>query len=171
MPDGVTTSTHPDVWSPREKDIKNYLHFDRRIKKSDIEIIANSPEIVAKNSFYPMLRFTEEWTRFRKDGIRKKKVRPLRYSSRRDAAIYARYRALLSPLYEGELMRRGLQDVPIAYRRIPDVSGRRNKCNIEFARDIFKEIEKLGNCVVTVLDIKSYFESIDHCRIRWSGRN
>lgn len=166
MPNGVATSTHHDTWIPRKKDIKNYLHFDRRIKKSEISVIANDPGIVARNSFYPMLRFTEEWTRFRKGGIRKKKVRPLRYSSRRDAAIYARYRALLSPLYEDELIRRGLREVPIAYRRIPDVKGQRNKCNIEFARDIFSEIKKIGDCIVTVVDIKSYFDSIDHCRIK-----
>ena len=166
MPVVVATSTHAPIWMARDKDIKTYLHFDRRMKRSDLEIIANDPAAVASNTFYPLLRFTEEWVKFREPGKKqKKKSRPLRYSSRRDAAIYARYRVLLADLYEKELAKRGVSSAPIAYRKIPIGSSGRNKCNIEFARDVFDKINEIGDCIVTVVDIKSYFESLDHEKI------
>ncbi|EJC66956.1 Reverse transcriptase (RNA-dependent DNA polymerase) [Rhizobium leguminosarum bv. viciae WSM1455] len=93
------------------------------------------------------------------------KVRPIRYASRKDAAIFARYRTKLAKLYEKELERRGIADVPVAYRRLPKVGGG-NKCNIEIARDVFSFIKQCGDCCVTVVDIKSYFESLDHQRIK-----
>lgn len=167
MPVGVATSTHLSAWRARDKDIKSYLHFDRRLKKSQLEDIANNPDLVAKNSFYPLLRFSEDWTKFRKFGEKQKqKSRPLRYASRRDAAIYARYRSILNDFYEKELLKRGIEDVPIAYRKIPSASGRGNKCNIDFAKDAFDFINSLEWCIVTVVDIKSYFESLDHAIIR-----
>ncbi|MCO5162948.1 MAG: hypothetical protein M9939_17570 [Mesorhizobium sp.] len=166
MPIGAATPTHPEPWEPRQRDTKRYLHFDRHISVAEIIALTNNPKAVASNSFYPLLRFKEEWVKFRVDSKRKKKIRPLRYSSRRDAAIYARYRALLSEKYEQKLRELGIQEVPIAYRKIPNRGISGNKSNIDFARDIFENIRKIGNCVVTVVDIKSYFESLDHRLIR-----
>ncbi|MBX9462346.1 MAG: hypothetical protein KL840_05185 [Aquamicrobium sp.] len=166
MPIGAATPTHAENWTPREKDVKRYLHFDRHIPIAELVRLANSPEAVAANSFYPLLRFKEEWVKFRKDASSKKKVRPLRYSARRDAAIFARYRALLSKKYERRLLELGIQDAPIAYRRIANVDKPGNKSNIELSREVFEKIRELGRCVVTVVDIKSYFESLDHCLIR-----
>ncbi|MBB6179437.1 reverse transcriptase domain-containing protein [Pseudorhizobium flavum] len=166
MPDGVAASTQlSDEWVPREKDLKTYLHFDRNISARRIAEIANDPDSVAKHAFFPLIRFFETWTKFRNGQGRKKKVRPLRYAARVDAAIYARYRALLSRRYEDELVRRDLIEVPVAYRKLPKAGGG-NKSNIEIARDVFDEIRNIGNCTVTVVDIKSYFESLDHDRIR-----
>lgn len=166
MPDGVAASTHSlKEWLPREKDLKTYLHFDRNISPGKIAKIANNQELVAKHTFFPLLRFFESWSKFRAGPKREKKVRPLRYAARIDAAIYARYRSLLSDLYEDELVRRDLSSVPVAYRRLPKERGG-NKSNIEIARDVFEEIINIKECVVTVVDIKSYFESVDHERIR-----
>ncbi|MEE9909083.1 RNA-directed DNA polymerase [Brucella intermedia] len=81
-----------------------------------------------------------------------------------DAAIYARYRHELSKYYERALAIKGISDIPVAYRRLPKERGG-NKCNIDIAKDVFYFIRKIGNCIVTVVDIKSYFESLDHRRI------
>ncbi|MBB6506852.1 hypothetical protein F4695_000171 [Rhizobium soli] len=166
MPNGVIASSHPMTdWEPRDKDLKRYIHFDRDIPRKKITSLANDPTAVATHAFFPLLRFYEEWTKFRKGAIRKKKARPLRFASRVDAAIYARYRASLADLYEAELAKRGLSDIPVAYRRLPKEGGG-NKCNIDIARDVFAYVRDLGDCIVTVVDIKSYFESLDHKRIK-----
>ena len=165
MPVGVIASTHSsEEWEPREKDLKRYIHFDRQISPDKIKKIANDPNSVAAHPFFPLLRFHEEWTKFRKGNVRIKKARPLRYASRIDAAIYARYRSKLSQYYEAELIKRGLEDIPVAYRKISKIGGG-NKSNIEIARDVFDAIKTMGDVTVTVVDIKSYFESLDHQRI------
>lgn len=168
VPSVVTASTHQNpemAWEPRDKDLKKYLHFDRYIGREDIASLANNPLAVTKHAFFPLIRFHETWTKFRKDGKRKKKTRPLRYAARTDAAIYARYRAGLSVAYEKELALRSLSDVPVAYRKVPKEGGG-NKSNIEISRDVFSAVRRIGDCVVTVVDIKSYFESLDHRRIK-----
>nr|WP_250808900.1 reverse transcriptase domain-containing protein [Neorhizobium tomejilense] len=55
--------------------------------------------------------------------------------------------------------------MPVAYRRLPKDGGG-NKCNIAISKDVFSFIREVGDCVVTVVDIKSYFESLDHDRIK-----
>ncbi|CZT35433.1 reverse transcriptase domain-containing protein [Rhizobium sp. 9140] len=102
--------------------------------------------------------------KFRSNGERKKKTRPLRYASRVDAAIYARYRVLLSKLYEDKLYVEGLQDNVIAYRELTNATGG-SKSNINFAFEVFDFINDIGDCYVTVVDIKSYFESLEHNKI------
>jgi hypothetical protein len=72
----------------------------------------------------------------------------------------------LSKRYEEELVRKGISACPIAYRRISQDSGSGGKCNIDFAKDAFEEIEGLGNCVAVASDIRSYFETIDHDKIK-----
>lgn len=37
-----------------------------------------------------------------------------------------------------------------------------NKCNIDFAREAFDYISKRGNCLAIALDIKGFFDNIDH---------
>lgn len=59
----------------------------------------------------------------------------------------------------------GIEDCPIAYRKIRKGHGG-GKCNIDFAKDAFDEIERQGDCVAIALDIKGYFESLDHDHIK-----
>lgn len=167
MPVDAIDPTHPEnVWEPRDKDIKRYVHFDRKISYSKLKLLANDPKQVASHAFFPLLLFKVEWVKFRKAGRREKKTRPIRYSSRIDAAIFARYRSILSKLYEKELDRRGLSAVPVAYRKLPKAGGG-HKCNIDIAKDVFLFIREVGDCFVTVVDIKAYFESLDHDKIRY----
>lgn len=178
-----TTSAGPsrhEDWEPNFEDQKHYPHFDAPLKLSEIKRIVNDPEIVARNAFFPLIQYEKKWQPFRtpqKSAAGKpspskpeKKSRKIRYAARRDAYIYARYRRVLSPLYEECIRSVGVDDVPIAYRKIRDANGK-GKCNIEFAKDVFDLIRELKQCYVITLDISKFFESLDHSRIRrvWEG--
>lgn len=159
-------------WQLKKSDLKRYPHFDQVLKSNEIISLVTDPARVAQNSFFPLLRYIKRWQPFRhgKDSGKprpKPKDRPIRYAARRDAYIFAYYRHLLSGPYEAELERLGISHCPIAYRRIPtEKDGRRGKCNIQFSREAVDRIRDLGDCYAIAVDISSYFESIDHERLR-----
>lgn len=167
--------SRPVPWDPSFEDQKHYPHFDAPLRLSEIRRIVNDPKRVASNAFYPLIQYEKKWQPFRKpkgkaSGTGKtqrpsKKSRLIRYAARRDAYIFARYRRILSPLYEREIEKRDIADVPIAYRKIQGPTGK-GKCNIEFAKDVFDTIASLNDCYVITLDIARFFESLDHQRIR-----
>ena len=150
-------------------DLKYYPHFDRRLSVEEAKKIICDPSRVASNKFYPFFLYTQKWQPFRTSKDRPEKpepkTRPIRYSSRRDAYILTYYRRLLAQKYELKLQNMGIEDCPIAYRKIKKPTGG-GKCNIDFAKDAFDEIEGQGNCVAVALDIKGYFESLDHKKIK-----
>ena len=150
------------------KDLKHYPHFDAPITLKEIKSLVTDPDRVAANSFYPFFLYEETWQPFRPTDIVKpeKKSRPIRYGARRDAYIFAFYRRKLSRHYEARLVELGIEDSPIAYRQVKKSNGSGGKCNIDFAKDSFDEIERLGDCVAIALDIKGYFENLDHTRIK-----
>lgn len=156
-----------DRWEPTRKHQKQYPHFDKQLSLEELSEIANSPQRVAENAFFPFLEFKKSWIPFRADGHSKPKDRLIRFASRRDSAIFSRYRALLSDLYEQKLQELDLNDAVIAYRRIPlDPESGRGKCNIHFAKEAFEAIQALGTCCAVVMDISKYFEHIDHQRLK-----
>lgn len=108
----------------------------------------NSPERIAKHSFYPFIAFAIEERRsntinkikyYEKmlfelsgeeknkclntlDSLKKKgiiKKRPIRYASHIDGYIYAHYASLLNEKYEKRIQELGLSDVVLAYRKLP----------------------------------------------------
>ncbi|MEP7005179.1 MAG: reverse transcriptase domain-containing protein [Sphingomonas bacterium] len=155
-------------WLPS---IKHYPHFDKPIRPSDIKKLVTNPDAVAHNSFYPFMRFEEKWQPFRNKASGKpdKKIRELRFASRRDAYIYSYYRYILRDRYEEALCARGLSDNVIAYRKLETASGK-GKSNIDFALDAFNIIQSYGKAAVVTLDISKFFESIDHelLRQKWA---
>lgn len=148
----------------REKHLKRYPHFDQLIAPAKLIEIIREPKRVATNSFLPFLQYTKSYQPFRDPEKRpKRKERLIRFASRRDSAIFAYYRHLLAERYEERLVTLGIHDVPIAYRKIPLGDGLRSgKCNIDFANDLFCAIGEFRECTVIALDIRQYFESIDH---------
>jgi len=148
----------------RDKDCKNYPHFDAPISRRILQRLVNDSAAVARHAFLPFLVYTKARNslKSRTAGKAKKSPRPIRYAARQDAAIFAAYRSKLSELYEQELISRNIAQCVIAYRRIKKSSKRGNKCNIEFAKDAFDAIAEYDNCTVFAFDISSYFESIDH---------
>lgn len=170
-------SARPDASSPlaaksgrltSEFDLKNYPHFDAPLPIREIRALVANSDRVAANSFYPFFRYMEKWQPYRDKGATKPKPkeREIRYASRRDAYIFSHYRKILSAKYEEELLRRGIASCPIAYRKIPKVGSTGGKCNIDFALDAIKTIERIGNCVAIALDIEKFFENLDHARIK-----
>lgn len=157
------------MWLPQPKDIKPYPHFDAPLPEAEIARIANDPLTVERNPFFPLLVFKSQWKPFRKKGLDKKE-RLLRYASRRDAAIYAKYRTDLSSLYEIELTERDLSPHVVGYRKIASSTRRGGKCNIDFAADAFSFIRGCTSSTVVVADISSFFESLDHSKLKkqWS---
>jgi hypothetical protein len=159
-------------WKLKASDLKRYPHFDQVLKPAEIMALVTDPLRVAQNTFFPLLRYTKGWQPFRPDEESgkprpKPKDRPIRYAARRDAYIFAYYRHLLSIPYEAELARLGISQCPVAYRRIPtEGDARRGKCNIQFAREAFDRIRGHGDCCAIAVDISSYFESLDHERLR-----
>ncbi|MBG6173455.1 hypothetical protein IWQ55_000973 [Labrenzia sp. EL_208] len=165
MPIGSIASTQHEEWSLREKDFKTYFHFDALHDARFLQKAAQDDNFVAKHSFYPLILFKEEWTKFRECSVRRNKVRPLRYAARLDAAIYAYHRFSLSKRYEEYLEKKGISEMPIAYRKIPKGKQVGNKCNIEFAKEAFDFIRETKHCDVTIVDVSSFFESLDHQKI------
>lgn len=158
----------PDAPSPiREistSDLKRYPHFDAPLSISEIKKLVSDPSRVRSNAFYPLMLFYEEWQPYRITPLGKpeKKSRPIRFASRRDSYIFSHYRKILSTHYEKRLNDLEISHCPIAYRRIGKTDGPGGKCNIDFAKDAFNNIRELRNCIAIGLDIKSYFERIEH---------
>ncbi|MCY4096282.1 MAG: reverse transcriptase domain-containing protein [Gammaproteobacteria bacterium] len=127
---------------------------------------------MAEHKFFPLLRYDDQWVPYRsgEPENKKKKLRPIRYGARGDTYIFKYYRRELSKLYEARLDCLGIAQCPIAYRKIQRDSGIGGKCNIDFAKDAFDQIDSFGDCVAIALDIESYFENLDHARIKrvWS---
>ena len=111
-------------WQLKPSDLKRYPHFDQVLKPDEIVALVTDRIRVARNTFFPLLRYTKRWQPFRgKPGSTKPrpkpKDRPIRYAARRDAYIFAYYRHILSELYEAELDRLQISHCPVAYRHIP----------------------------------------------------
>jgi hypothetical protein len=156
-------------WPLEEKDLKRYPHFDRPLGREALVRLASSPDEVATHKFFPLLHYEKSWVQFREPGksrIEQTKTRPIRYAARRDSAIYSRYRAALSELYEKVLAENDLSGVVLAYRRIPKADLRGNKTNIDFARDAFHAVRSLGTCSAVALDVKGFFDNMDHALIK-----
>lgn len=167
------TMIKPIPWEPEAGDLKRYRHFDGPLTLQEIKTLVRDPVLVARHSFRPLLHFEQKWRRAPKklsDGSlekREPKRRPIRYPCRKDSYIYKHYRELLSQLYEKRLLDLGLQGCVLAYRRIPvSDSSPGCKSNIHFADDAFKTIAKMGKCCAVAIDISSFFDSINHERLK-----
>lgn len=152
------------VWRAEGKNLKRYPHFDAPISPTKLENLVRDPAAVARHQFFPFLLYVKSFVPFRPSG-KAKKERKIRYAARRDAAIFSYYRALISEAYEKRLSESLLEDSVIAYRKIAAPHGG-GKCNIDYAKEGFDFIREAGNCVAVALDIKSYFEKLDHERLR-----
>lgn len=153
--------------------MKHYPHFDAPIRLSEVKAIVNDPARVARNAFFPLIEYEKKWQPFRTPKSGQKpdtKIRKIRYAARRDAYIYAKYRRILSPIYEKRLIDLSISEIPIAYRRVKSADGK-GKCNIDFAKDVFDFILSIESSYVITLDISKFFESLDHSRIleQWSA--
>ena len=171
---------------PKKKDWfrpKTYPHIGLPISYKDrgwVENYVTCSENIANHQFLPFIHKQISQRRFRKktkrDGSRTKKrfkkikPREIFYASHLDAQIYSYYADELRKKYEVILQDEGLENTVTAYRRIPveDDDTDRNKCNIDFAKEVFdfiKNFEADKFCVLA-LDIEGFFDSLDHKILR-----
>ncbi len=151
-----------------EKDfkIKGYEHFDHKFdfpkRKEEIRQIVSDPAKVAAHSFLPLVKILIKTPRFRYQENEKEygletKIRPISFASHFDTYLYAWYSFVLTKEYQSYIHKNGISDCVLAYRT--DLNGH---CNIQFAKEVFDYIKGKGHCTAIALDIKGYFDNIDH---------
>jgi hypothetical protein len=149
---------------------RTYLHFDLPVGQESAECLACAPDRVARHSFYPFVGYTNVIKKITRDEhgqvVKKEKPREIKIAAHRDAAIYARYADLLSPLYESEINRRGLGKVVTAFRKLP-----KGGTNIDSAGEVFDYIDEHRPCVALAFDLEKFFDTLDHelLKQRWLG--
>lgn len=148
---------------------KGYLHFDRRIWFPDRQELYKkffqNPQNVISHSFYPFLKVNIKTPRYKWDDEKGKRVikykkRPIAYSAHGDALILSYYASVLNTHYEEYLKKIGLKDCVLAYRTLD------GKCNIDYAKEVFEYIASKGECTAIALDIKGFFDNLDHKILR-----
>jgi hypothetical protein len=174
--------------------LKRYPHIGLPLNPSDrtkwIEPYVTSVGKVAQHSFLPFIHKTARVKKYRKkynsstgkvefiiENGKKiqrnptEKKRELFYASHLDSLIYSYYAQELNKDYEVKIKEFGLNDVVNAYRSVPINSNDEdspNKCNIDFANDVFKHILVYDQKEFTVaaFDISSFFDNLDHKLLR-----
>ena len=145
---------------------KKYLHFDTPFdfakKKNEIQKVLSDPSNVARHAFLPLLKFDIKFPRFKFDG-KESLIDKLSAKERKSyyKLIYSFYSFALNERYQHYIKTIGIDQSILAYRT--DLNG---KCNIQFAKTIFDEIANRGPCVAIAMDIKGYFDSIDHLLLK-----
>ncbi|TPD71118.1 reverse transcriptase domain-containing protein [Flavobacterium microcysteis] len=163
--------------------LKKYPHIGLPLKlkhKAWVENYVTNPDLVKKHSFYPFIHRKLSVRKFRQkkleDGTKTKerfesyKEREVFYANHLDSNIYSYYSSLLGELYEKKLDYFGIADCVTAYRsiRLNEKSESRNKCNIDFANDVFSYIKsnKRRNLVAITFDITSFFDNLNHLKLK-----
>lgn len=176
--------------------IKRYPHIGLPLNANDrfkwIEKYVTDPKNIAKHSFLPFIHKTSRVKKFRKEYSQKtgeinsayknnkkilrrpnEKKRELFYASHLDSLIFSYYAKLLSEAYETKLKSTeyNLNEVVNAYRSVPlhpENVNSSNKCNIDFANDIFKYILDYPETEFAVIafDISSFFDNLNHKLLR-----
>jgi len=152
---------------------KGYVHLDQRFwfpdKNVEIqEILKNNLQVTDTRtnrkqyySFSPFLKIIIKTPRYRyqfEEGHfdLETKERPICFASHKDSLILGYYSFALTKSYEEYIKTHSFDDVVLAYRS--DLG----KCNIQFAKEVFDEVKARKQCSAIALDIKGYFDHIDH---------
>src|SRR5450432_2662848 len=161
-----------EEWIEKEKRVallskRRYLHFDRFIifYKNQDQLIKQLQDIdqIATHAFYPFVSIAIDTPRLkllidsegRKQRVHELKSRPIAYASHYDAYIYSWYATQLTDLYQKKLKSWGIEDCVLAYLK-------KDKSNINFAFEAFTAIKKLPQCAAIAIDLKSFFDTLDH---------
>lgn len=157
---------------------KGYIHFDNKFwfpdRKDELKKVLESGLKIdnKKNkrmewwSFSPFLKVLLKTPRYKyqeEEGHHdlETKIRPICFASHFDGLIFGFYAFALTKKYEAYIRQEGFEECPLAYR-----SNLGGKCNIQFAKEVIDEIKKRGTCSAIALDIKGYFDHIDHIKLK-----
>ncbi|MBA4239593.1 MAG: hypothetical protein C0448_02615 [Sphingobacteriaceae bacterium] len=153
---------------------KGYIHFDNKFwfpeRKDEVkEILRKGLKQYNKYhkreewwAFSPFLKILLKTPRYKYQQAEghydlETKIRPICFASHIDGLIFGFYAYALTKKYEEYIDREGFNDCSLAYRSNLD-----GKCNIQFSKEVFDEIKHRGSCSAIALDIKGYFDHIDH---------
>lgn len=157
-------NTSTPVWYSK----RSYLHFDVPVCAAKAYKIATNSSSIAKHAFFPFISYSFQLTKLDRDIstgklYRKPKPRGVAYSSHIDSHIYAYYASQLSTLYEQEIIKLGLNESVLAFRKLD------GKSNIHFADDAFNYIREIEECSVIALDFSKFFDTLDHeiLKVEW----
>ncbi len=137
---------------------RSYTHFDDRISAEDLVGFNVTPEEVAKRSFFPLLGYKRKVRKIDFSvfpPLVKDKIREIKYAGHGDSAVYSLYARKIEGPYEHRLRELSLGPVVLAYRGGIGY-------NVPFAKNLFDEIRKRGDCQVICLDISGFFDNIRH---------
>lgn len=163
--------------------VKPFPHIGTQISNGDysrIKSYISNPQNIEKHSFKPFIKRVLAKRKFRKqynDGIliSSKRIKDLKprdicYASHLDSQIYSYYSEFLSQKYEDLIKRYNLTKVVTAYRKIKKEDSNLGKCNIDFANEVFRYIQKNSiekkNQVVVTFDIKGFFDNLNHKKLK-----
>jgi len=152
---------------------KGYLHVDHRYwfpdKQQEIRNLLQQGLVSfnKKNnrneyySFSPFAKLLVKTPRYRyqyEEGHYdlETKIRPICYAAHMDSLILGFYSFCLTKVYEDYIKNNCFDEAILAYRT--DLG----KCNIQFAQEVFQIVKQRGECSAIALDIKGYFDNIDH---------
>jgi hypothetical protein len=172
---------------------RGYPHISNEIpfsKRTETYRYVSSPKKVASHKFLPFIRKTIVQRRYKRidgfksskrghtavvDGVSKPthKLREIMFSCHMDAHVYSYYaKKLIEPKYESVLLSdQKLNESVTAYRSVELESDKsKHKSNLHFAREVVKEIENRRACTALLFDIKDFFPSLNHKRLKqeWS---
>lgn len=156
-----------------------YPHFDTPIALNGdqaairkLQHKLSSKEYLRTWPFFPLILSYQRLRRYRHDDKasamkhrdQKKythlKSRPIMVAAHQDACLLAFHSFVLSPYYENLLMQRALQDNVVAYRSTD------GKNNVDFAKRAFDYMQSHDEIACMLIDIKGFFDNIDHLRLR-----
>ncbi len=153
---------------------KGYTHFDHKFwfpdRQGELKQILNDGLKVFHKvhgrletyAFSPFIKVLIKTPRYKYQATEgefalETKIRPICYAAHLDSLIFGFYAFALNEKYQQYITKIGIDEAVLAYRT--DLDG---KCNIQFSKEVFDEVKRRGNCTAIALDIKGYFDHIDH---------
>lgn len=151
---------------------KGYVHIDIPFTPKQRKWLygyVTNREAIAHHAFLPLIRRNVKTYPFKRDigGVRKRKTksRKLTFASHIDAAIFAYYAEQLQTKYELYISKLQIGEVITAYRKIKSERHKGNKCNIDFAFDVFsyirENVTETKPLDVITFDIKGFFDNLN----------
>lgn len=138
---------------------RNYTHFDVPLSEPERAGFSVTDTQLSQHEFWPLLGFTKIHRRLRFDRDRGRyweaKPREIKFGSHRDAAVLEFYCQRLGKKYEAHLQQTKFGDSVLAYR-----SGVGD--NVAQAGSLFREIRARENVIAIAMDIKGFFDNVDH---------
>ena len=157
--------------------LKTYPQFDPYYNfpkdKNRLYHLLSDPTMkrMKNHDFTPLVKILQKTPRYKWQEDRnlsiggnydlESKIRPISFASHFDTYIYGFFSFALNEAYQDYIHKKGFHEVVLAYRN--DLDG---KCNIQFAKEAFDQVKTLYSknreSSVIALDIKGYFDHIDH---------